>query len=59
MSVRLHYLDVFDGSSVMYLIILMIRLKASVSSNKDLIRCFRMVRHEDKRHIVEAMNQSR
>ena len=38
MSVRLHYLEVFDGSSVMYLIILMIRLKASVILNKDLIR---------------------
>jgi hypothetical protein len=37
MSVRLHYLEVFDGSSVMDLIILMIRLKASVISKKDLI----------------------
>jgi hypothetical protein len=37
MSVRLHYLEVFDGSSVMDLIILMIGLKASVISNKDLI----------------------
>ena len=37
MSVRLHYLEVFDGSSVMELIIMMIRLKASVISNKDLI----------------------
>jgi hypothetical protein len=39
MSVRLHYPEVFDGSSVMDLIILMIRLKASVISNKDLIGC--------------------
>jgi hypothetical protein len=39
MSVRLHYLEVFDGSSVMDLIILMIGLKASVISNKDLIGC--------------------
>jgi hypothetical protein len=39
MSVRLHYPEVFDGSSVMDLIILMIGLKASVISNKDLIRC--------------------
>jgi hypothetical protein len=38
MSVRLHYPEVFNGSSVMDLIILMIGLKASVSSNKDLIR---------------------
>ena len=37
MSVRMHYPEVFDGSSVMDLIILMIRLKASVISNKDLI----------------------
>jgi hypothetical protein len=37
MSVRLHYPKVFDGSSVMDLIILMIGLKASVISNKDLI----------------------
>jgi hypothetical protein len=39
MSVRLHYPEVFDSSSVMDLIILMIRLKASVISNKDLIGC--------------------
>jgi hypothetical protein len=37
MSVRLHYPEVFDGSSVMDLTILMIGLKASVISNKDLI----------------------
>jgi hypothetical protein len=37
MSVRLHYPEVFDGSSVMDLIILMIGLKASVILNKDLI----------------------
>jgi hypothetical protein len=37
MSVRLHYPEVFDSSLVMDLIILMIRLKASVISNKDLI----------------------
>jgi hypothetical protein len=39
MSVRLHYPEVFNGSSVMDLIILMIRLKASMISNKDLIGC--------------------
>jgi len=39
MSVRLHYPEVFDGSSVMDLIILMIGLKDSVISNKDLIGC--------------------
>jgi hypothetical protein len=37
MSVRLHYPEVFDNSSVMELIILMIGLKTSVISNKDLI----------------------
>ena len=37
MSVQLHYPEVFDGSSVMDLIILMIVLKASVILNKDLI----------------------
>jgi hypothetical protein len=37
MSVRLHYPELFDGSSVMDLIILVIGLKASVISNKDLI----------------------
>jgi hypothetical protein len=41
MSVRLHYLEVFDGSSVMDLIILMVGLKASVILNKDLIGCSR------------------
>ena len=39
MSVRMHYPEVFDGSSVTDLIILMIRLKASLISNKDLIGC--------------------
>jgi hypothetical protein len=39
MSVQLHYPEVFNGSSVMDLIILMIGLKASVISNKDLIGC--------------------
>jgi hypothetical protein len=39
MSVQMHYPEVFDGSLVMDLIILMIKLKASVISNKDLIRC--------------------
>jgi hypothetical protein len=39
MSVRLHYPEVFDDLLVMDLIILMIRLKASVISNKDLIGC--------------------
>jgi hypothetical protein len=37
MSVRLRYPEVFDGSSVMDLINLMIGLKDSVISNKDLI----------------------
>jgi hypothetical protein len=37
MSAQLHYPEVFDVSSVMDLIILMIGLKASVISNKDLI----------------------
>jgi hypothetical protein len=37
MSVQLHYLEAFDDLSVMDLIILMIRLKASVISKKDLI----------------------
>ena len=37
MSVQLHDPKVFDGLSVMDLIILMIGLKASVISNKDLI----------------------
>jgi hypothetical protein len=39
MSVRLHYPEVFDGSLMTDLIILMIELKASVISNKDLIGC--------------------
>jgi hypothetical protein len=37
MSVQLHYPEVFDGSSVTDLIILMIGLKALVISNKDSI----------------------
>jgi hypothetical protein len=39
MSVRLHYPKVFDSSSIIDMIILMIRLKASMISNKDLIGC--------------------
>jgi hypothetical protein len=39
MSVRLHYPEVFDDSSIMDLIILMIKLKASMILNKDLIGC--------------------
>jgi hypothetical protein len=39
MSVQLHYPEVFDSSSFMDLIIWMIRLKALVISNKDLIGC--------------------
>jgi hypothetical protein len=39
MNVQLHYPEVFDGSSIMDLIILMIKLKASVISNKGLIGC--------------------
>jgi hypothetical protein len=58
MSVRMHYPEVFVGSSAMDLIILMIRLKASVISNKDLIGRFRMAEHEDKRHIAEGPTQS-
>ena len=37
MSVRLRYPEVFDGSLVMDLIMLMIELKASMISNKYLI----------------------
>jgi hypothetical protein len=37
MSVRMHYPEVFNGSSVIDLIILMIGLKASMILNKDLI----------------------
>jgi hypothetical protein len=37
MSVRLHYPEVFNGSSMTNLIIWMIRLKELVISNKDLI----------------------
>jgi hypothetical protein len=37
MSVRLHYPEVFNGLSMTDLIGLMIGLKASVISNKDLI----------------------
>jgi hypothetical protein len=39
MSVRLHYPEVFDDSLVMDLTILMIGLKASLISNRDLIGC--------------------
>jgi hypothetical protein len=39
MTVRLHYPEVFDGSLVIDMIILMIKLKASMISNKDLIGC--------------------
>jgi hypothetical protein len=37
MGVQQHYPEVFDGSSVMDLMIMMIGLKALVISNKDLI----------------------
>jgi hypothetical protein len=56
MSVRLHYPEVFDGSSVMDLIILMIRLKASVISNKDLIGRSGWLEYADKRHIAEGID---
>ena len=39
MNVRLHYPEVFDSSSIIDVIILMIRRKASMISNKDLIGC--------------------
>ena len=39
MSVRLNYPNIFDDLSVMDLIILMIRPRASVILNKDLIGC--------------------
>jgi hypothetical protein len=39
MSVRLHYPEVFEGLSVIDVIILMIKLKASMISNRDLIGC--------------------
>jgi hypothetical protein len=57
MSVRLHYLEVFDGLSVMDLIILMIGLKASVISKKDLIGRSRWQGYADKRHIAEGTTQ--
>jgi hypothetical protein len=58
MSVQLHYPEVFDGSSVMDLIILMIGLKASVISNKDLIGCSGWSGYADKRHIAEGSTQA-
>jgi hypothetical protein len=39
MSVRMYYPEVFDSSSVIDVIILMIRRKASMILNKDLIGC--------------------
>jgi hypothetical protein len=58
MSVQLHYPEVFDDSSVMDLIILMIGLKASVISNKDLIGSSGWPRYADKRHIAEGSTQA-
>jgi hypothetical protein len=59
MNVRLHYPEVFDGSSVTDLIILMIGLKASVISNKRLDWTFRMAGYADKRHIAEWPTQAK
>jgi hypothetical protein len=58
MSVRLHYPEVFDGSSVMDLTFLMVRLKASMISNKDLIGHSGWTGYADKRHIAEGPNQA-
>jgi hypothetical protein len=58
MSVRLHYPEVFDGSSVMDLTILMIGLKASVISNKDLIGRSGWLGMRNKRHIAEGPTQA-
>ena len=59
MIVLLHYPEVFDGSSVTYLIILMIGLKASLISNKEFDWMFRMAGYVDKRHIAEWPTQAK
>ena len=59
MNVRLHYPEVFDGSSVTDLIILMIGLKASLISNKEFDWTFRMAGYVDKRHVAEWPTQAR
>jgi hypothetical protein len=57
MSVRLHYLEVFDGSSGTYKRILVIGWRTSLILSKDLIGCLGVIEHENKRQTAKGMNQ--
>jgi hypothetical protein len=56
-SVRIHYPEVFDGSSGTNKRISVIRQRTSVISNKDLIGLLGMVGHEGKRQTAERPTQ--
>jgi hypothetical protein len=59
MSVRLHYLEVFDGSSVMDKIDnLDDQTEGSNNFEQGLDWVFRMVGYANKRHIAEGLTQS-
>ena len=56
MSVRMHYPEVFDGSSVMDLID--DRTEGFIDFEQRLDWTFGMVGYADKRHIAEGPNQA-
>jgi hypothetical protein len=58
MSVQLHYLEVFDGSSVMDLIIFDDRTEGFSDFKQGLDWTFRMAGYANKRHIAEGPTQA-
>ena len=58
MSVRMHYPEVFDGSSVMDLIIFDDRTEGFSYFEQGLDWTFRMAGYADKRHIAEGSTQA-
>ena len=59
MSVRLHYPEVFDGSSVTDLIIFDDRTEGFSDFEQRLDGMFRMAGYADKRHIAEWSTQAK
>jgi hypothetical protein len=59
MSVRLHYPEVFDGSSVTDLISLNDRTEGFSDFEQRLDWTFRMAGYADKRHIAEWSTQAK
>jgi hypothetical protein len=59
MSVRLHYPEVFDGSSVIDLIIFDDQTEGFSDFEQRLDWTFRMAGYADKRHIAEWPTQAK